>query len=304
MPPLEQIRHQLLANIHLGLLPPGSRLPAVRELATSAGLNLKTAFRIYRGLAGEGLVEIRPQRGVFVKYSGSAGKRTHRASVQSFLDRVVREGQRHNLAPVRVAQMLASRQGVPDGFTVRAALLECNDEQTGVFSAELRRRLGIVVVPVRTDAPTRQRERGLRQADVFITTYYHRDEVSHWAGQHHKEAFFIRLNPEFHRMLLRYGRRGLFPLIMSDVSYEPRFRRVMSRLMPASVLERLELVNYRRTDRVRALLQQVRHAYVSPLVYDEVSAIAPKSVELITLPEMISRESIQHLRRELLLTKS
>ena len=300
LPPLEQVRHQLLAYMHLGLLPAGSRLPAVRDLAQGMDINLKTAFRIYRSLAGDGLVEIVPQKGVFVKSSERASGRAYRAGIESFVERILREAKRYNLAPARISQLLASRSGGSSQAPVRCAFLECNREQTGVFSAELRRRLGLEVAPVLTTGPRTARERDLRQADVFITTYYHRDQVSMWSARHHKEVFCIRLNPEFIRMLGRNGRKGLFPMIMSaDVGYEPRFRRVMSRLLPAKVLERIELVQYQDVPRVNELLKRARRAYVSPLVFDEVRRHTPPEVELITLREMISRQSIDELRRNL-----
>ena len=298
--PLEQVRHQLLAYIHLGLLPAGSRLPAVRNLATGMDINLKTAFRIYRSLADDGLVEIWPQRGVFVKSTERAGERSYRAGIENFLERILQESKRYNLAPARLSQLLAARSGVPAPAPPRCAFLECNREQTGVFSAELRRRLGLEVAPVLTTGSRAVRERALRQADVFITTFYHREEVSLWSARHHKEVFCIRLNPEFIRMLARNARRGLFPMIMSgDVGYEPRFRRVMSRLLPAKVLERIELVQYKDRARVKELLGRASRAYVSPLVFDEVRRRTPPNIELLTLREMISRQSIDELRRNL-----
>ena len=300
LPPLEQVRHQVLAYMHLGLLPAGSRLPAVRDLAAGMEVNLKTAFRIYRSLADDGLVEIWPQRGVFVRSSGRAGARSYRAGIANFLERMLQEAKRYNLAPARLAQLLAARNGTEARFPIRCAFLECNREQTGVFTAELRRRLDLEVIPVLTTAPRAARERALRQADVFITTYYHREEVSLWSARLHKEVFCIRLNPEFIRMLARNGRRGLFPMIMSsDVGYEPSFRRVMSRLLPAKALEHIELAPYNDRRRVEQLLRGARRAYVSPLVYDEVRRHTPPTVELLTLREMISRQSIDELRRNL-----
>ena len=300
LPALEQVRHQLLAYIHLGLLPAGSRLPAVRDLATGMGVNLKTAFRIYRSLADDGLVEIFPQQGVFVKFTERAGERSYRAGIASFVERIAQEAKRYNLAPSRVSQLLAARSGQPAPVALRCAFLECNREQTGVFSAELRRRLGLDVAPVLTTAARATRERALRQADVFITTFYHREEVSLWAARHHKEVFCIRLNPEFIRMLARYGSRGPFPMIMSaDVDYEPAFRRVMSRLLPAKALEHIEMAQYTDRGRVKELLRGAARAYVSPLVYDEVRRRTPARIRLLTVREMISRQSIAELRRNL-----
>ncbi len=299
VPALEQVRHQLLAYIHLGLLPAGSRRPAVRELAAGMRVNLKTAFRIYRSLADDGLVEIWPQKGVFVKSTERAGERSYRAGVDNFLARMLQEAKRYNLSPARVSQLLAARSGAPAPTPVRCAFLECNREQTGVFSAELRRRLGLDVVPVLTTAPRSTRERALRRADVFLTTFYHREEVSLWAARHHKEVFCIRLNPEFIRMLARNGRRGPFPMITTDVGYEPRFRRVMTRLLPARALDHIELVQYDDRAKLKELWTRASRAYVSPLVYDEVRRHTPPRVQLLTLREMISRQSIAELRRNL-----
>ncbi len=101
-------------------------------------------------------------------------------------------------------------------------------------------------------------------------------------------------------MLARNGRRGLFPMITSGgVDYEPRFRRVMARLLPAKALENIELAQYTDRARVKELLGRAARAYVSPLVYDEVRRRAPRGVELLTLREMISRQSIAELRRNL-----
>ena len=85
----EQIRDQLVQHVHLGVLSLGARLPSVRELAAQTGLNLKTAFRIYRSLAREDLVDIRPQNGVFVKVGAGAAQRSYQNGLGVFLRREI-----------------------------------------------------------------------------------------------------------------------------------------------------------------------------------------------------------------------
>ena len=299
--PHAQIREQLVRYAHLGLLTHGARLPSVRELAAQAGVNLKTAFRIYRSLAREELVEIRPQYGVFVKFSARAARDSYQRGLGSFLRRMLREGKQHNLSPRRLTQLLAAEAGITRKQGIRCAVLECNREQTHLFSEELRQELGVDAFPVSTNVSPRRRDRALRQADVLITTDFHWKEATRWAAEHHKEVYRIRLNPAFHRMLVRNARRGLFPMILTDVSFEPRFRRALAATAPPAVLDRLVFVHYRDGARLRQILRQAHRAYVSPLCYQEAARRVPAGVRLITLEKMISQESLRTLRRSLLL---
>lgn len=58
-PPYEQLRRQLTDLIHAGVLPPGERLPPLRQLAGDLGLAVGTVARTYRELESAGLVRSR-----------------------------------------------------------------------------------------------------------------------------------------------------------------------------------------------------------------------------------------------------
>jgi DNA-binding transcriptional regulator YhcF (GntR family) len=58
-PPYEQLRRQLTELIHFGVLPPGERLPPLRQLAADLGLAVGTVARSYRELEQAGLVTSR-----------------------------------------------------------------------------------------------------------------------------------------------------------------------------------------------------------------------------------------------------
>ena len=74
----EQIADQLRDRIETGYLPPGTRLPATRELARVAGVGRNTVTAAYETLLIEGLVESEVGRGTFV--SQNDGRREHRLS--------------------------------------------------------------------------------------------------------------------------------------------------------------------------------------------------------------------------------
>ena len=65
-PLFDQLRSQIIEAVRAGTLPPGSRLPTVRELAGELGLAVNTVARAYRELETAGIVETRGRFGTFV----------------------------------------------------------------------------------------------------------------------------------------------------------------------------------------------------------------------------------------------
>lgn len=65
-PLFDQLRSQLIEGIRDGRLPPGTRLPTVRELAGQLGLAVNTVARAYRELETAGILETRGRFGSFV----------------------------------------------------------------------------------------------------------------------------------------------------------------------------------------------------------------------------------------------
>jgi DNA-binding transcriptional regulator YhcF (GntR family) len=65
-PLFDQLRGQVIDGIRAGRLPPGTRLPTVRELAGQLGMAVNTVARAYRELESAGILETRGRFGTFV----------------------------------------------------------------------------------------------------------------------------------------------------------------------------------------------------------------------------------------------
>lgn len=66
VPPYEQVRHQIADLIRHGLLPAGTKLPPVRQLAADLGVANGTVARAYQELDAAGLVITRRAAGTRV----------------------------------------------------------------------------------------------------------------------------------------------------------------------------------------------------------------------------------------------
>ena len=90
VPPYEQVRTQLAAQIADSRLVTGTRLPTVRGLADQLGLAANTVARAYRELEAAGLVETRGRGGTVVSAAGDQGRALLRAEAERYA-RVTRE---------------------------------------------------------------------------------------------------------------------------------------------------------------------------------------------------------------------
>lgn len=84
VPPFEQVRSQLAAQVTSGDLVAGTRLPTVRQLADDLGLAVNTVARAYRELEAAGLVETRGRGGTVVTAAGDRARERLQAAAQRY----------------------------------------------------------------------------------------------------------------------------------------------------------------------------------------------------------------------------
>jgi GntR family transcriptional regulator len=97
----KQLADALRAEIEAGAYPPGSKIPSYRQLRDIHHVALNTVQAAIRMLAAEGLVEIRPAQGAYVRdpqEGSSPTLRTELADLQTVLRR-----SRHDLATAEKA---------------------------------------------------------------------------------------------------------------------------------------------------------------------------------------------------------
>lgn len=91
-PPFEQLRMQLLRQVHAGELVPGAKLPTVRRLAQDLALAPNTVARTYRELEAAGVLETRGRNGTFIRASSDAAEHDAQVAAKAFADRIVQLG--------------------------------------------------------------------------------------------------------------------------------------------------------------------------------------------------------------------
>lgn len=105
VPPFEQLRGQLAAQIHEGEVRREDRLPTVRRMAHDLGISPNTVARAYRELEEAGLVDTRGRNGTVV-----IGPRMHPTnSLEQAADTFVAEVLALNADPDQAIRLVEQR---------------------------------------------------------------------------------------------------------------------------------------------------------------------------------------------------
>lgn len=104
-PIYEQVKDGFCQLILSGALPPGERLPSVRELAASLTINPNTIQRAYRTLEQEGYIVSVPGKGSFV-CDGDQAAQARRQELLNRFQKLVEEMEQVGIPRSRMMEML------------------------------------------------------------------------------------------------------------------------------------------------------------------------------------------------------
>ncbi len=172
-PVYRQIVEQIRFAIEGGVLRQGERLPPVRQVADSLGVNRNTVAKAYATLREQGLIAT----------NGASGTTITAPPVVRgpSLAEAVHEALRKGLSPEEIRDAAYALAQGRSG----AVFVECNVERATAFAEELSQRLGADVRP-RLITELDEGAEGL-----LVTTFFHLAEVRRWAQQAQRDVDIV-----------------------------------------------------------------------------------------------------------------
>jgi DNA-binding transcriptional regulator YhcF (GntR family) len=284
----------------MGRLRAGDRLPSVRQLAQRNDINLKTAFVIYQRLQAEGYVNIKPGAGAFVsEVEQSDLEQAYCLSLFRLIKTHISEAARLKIGPGEYVALVEGFVGKRRQVSVRLAVVECNEEQVGLFAHEISGRLGMTVHPVlldRLETPDRRTSGVLSRVDYIATTHFHYKQVRSLTAKYQKRLLQLRLNPSFVPSIVDAARQGTVLMIVSNADYFPAFRQSLLQIgTPHALVERITAVSDRDLALVRSLARRTRTVYVSPICDSRVRELFPPRIRELSFDTTLSAETLEAL---------
>lgn len=301
----EQAFLQLVTALHMGKVGAGDRLPSVRQMALRNNINHKTAFSIYQRLQLEGYITLRRGSGAYVSDFDHADlEQAYCLSLFKLIKSNFAEADRLRISPRDFTKLAQSYLNKSQLKSVKVAVIECNEEQIGVFASEMTNRLGVIVHPLllsQLDNPTRSTHRILSRAELFTTTHFHFKQVKSLLEGYHKKLLQLRLDPNFVPSILNAARQGSLLMIVSNVNYFHAFSQSLLNVGTSqSVVDQISAVDDKDLNQVRSRALRSDIVYVSPICDSRVRQFLPSHFNELRIERTLSNESLEMLEAFLL----
>ena len=224
----ETLRQRIQAGLHLGTLALGDRLPSIRTVTAELHAGSRLVLAAYRQLATEGLVRLQARSGIFIEAD------SHRddellPEVPTWVIELFLRGLTRGIPPTELRRQARL---CLDSARVRAACLECNDDQLYALRGQLHDDYGFDVCGI--DLNVLERGTPLPpctgKADLLVTTRFHAAEARRLGRRLHRPVIVVALDT----VLVTEVRRLLAQGAVWWVCTDPRFAAKLPRLFPGA----------------------------------------------------------------------
>lgn len=230
----DALRQRFLTASHLGLLEPGGKLPSVRELAAEFDVDRRVVTAAYHLLEREGLVQLRQRSGIYFAPPHGTGATSPNADwVVDVLLQGSARGVPAPALPERFRRYL-------DTLRLRAACIECNDDQVGALCDELRADYGFETSGVDIDSLLAAGTLpDVHRADLLVTTPFHAGEVKEVAERLGKPWVAVSFRADVFAAVASLLSAGPVYFVVTDPRFATKLRKIFVTLPSASNLHLL-----------------------------------------------------------------
>lgn len=219
------LRRRIVADLHLGRLKPGARLPSLRTVARELNVSIRAAARAYANLERDGLVTVRGRSGIYL-VAPFAVEIPLDEPLKWYAD-MLGDAWSRRLPLSDVMRLLHDLVRQPK----RAVCIESTEDHMVAFCAELEEDFSLQTTAV-TLTPAGPRLNGqpasldetLAGADFVVTTAFHAADIYDAAEALHKPVVLVSVNDNLVRAFEAYLARGPVCVVGSDPVFVERFR--------------------------------------------------------------------------------
>jgi hypothetical protein len=161
-------------------------------MAREMGVDYRMVVAALRGLEREGLLAIRPRGGI---YAGRPAPPPRSSGLAGFGDRLVDLVLDELAIGLPIAAVTERLRHCLDTMGLRAACIECNDDQLDFLCQELQVGFGLHSATVEVGKLHGEPPLAVRQADLLVSTTFHASDVRRCAAKFDKPCVIVTLDP-------------------------------------------------------------------------------------------------------------
>src|SRR5688572_14168619 len=215
------LKRRIVADLHLGRLKPGGRLPSLRMIARELNVSIRAAARAYANLEREGLVTVRGRSGIYLVAPFAV------EIPLSWCADMLRDAWSRRIALTQLNNTLQDLVEHP----LRAACVESTEDHMVAFCAELDEDFAIETTAVKLiegGAIVNDKVVSLYDAlaavDFVVTTAFHAADIYEVADRLKKPVVVVSVNDALLSTFESQLQAGAVTIIADDPAFVQRFR--------------------------------------------------------------------------------
>lgn len=188
--------------IRSGTLKVGTKMPTERELSEKLKISRNTISSAYKELEQEGVLKSYQGRGTFVDEEAQPWKAKNvKDKIIKFVDLGLEEALETGMSAEEFLEIVSQRvnEKIEMMSKIVAVYVECNIEQSRMFSKQLSQSTNMSVIPLTISdlkAMDKDTKEAIEKSQVIIATFNHVNEVNELISGFNKEVLGVAINAD------------------------------------------------------------------------------------------------------------
>jgi DNA-binding transcriptional regulator YhcF (GntR family) len=306
MPLYLQVKKQIMDQIKNGSLKVGSKMATERELSEKLKVSRNTISVAYNELEQEGVLKSYQGRGTFVAEEARPWKaKSMEEKIIKFVDLGLEEALETGMNEEEFLELVTKRvkEKMELMSKITAVYVECNIEQSRMFSKELSRSTNMNVIPLtvndlkKMDDSTRET---VEKSQVVIATFNHVNEVIESIQGFNKEVLGVAINADLETIvkIARYPQETKFVFICISDEFMFKIRAALEKAGLGNI--DIRYTNSLDKQELRKYIDEVDIIIVSPGRYKDVKDLNKDNKDVIEFIYSLDEGSVKALKPRIL----
>lgn len=301
-----QVKKQIMDLIKNGTLKVGNKMPTERELSENLKVSRNTISAAYNELEQEGVLKSYQGRGTFVAEEANPWKAQNiKEKIIKFVDLGLEEAIETGMDVDEfldiVAQRVKEKKEIMSKIT--ALYVECNIEQSRMFSKQLTESTNMNVIPFTLNDImdiNEEKKNIIEKCQVIIATFNHVNEVARLTKPFKKEVIGVAINVDLQTIvkIARYPEETKFGFVCMSQEFMFKARGALEKAGLGNI--NIQYTNATDKDELKKTTNSSDVIIVSPGRYNDVKEIVGEEKEVLRFIYSLDDSSIKALKSKII----
>jgi DNA-binding transcriptional regulator YhcF (GntR family) len=300
-----QVKKQIMDLIRNGSLKVGTKMPTERELSEKLKMSRNTISSAYKELEQDGVLKSYQGRGTFVAEEVHPWQAKNvKDKIIKFVDLGLEEALETGMDAEEFLEIVSQRvkEKVEMMSKIVAVYVECNIEQSKMFSKQLSQSTNMNVIPLTlSDLKTMDEntKNTIEKSQVIIATFNHVNEVSEITSSFNKDVLGIAINADLGTIvkIARYPQETRFGFICISQEFMFKIRGALEKAGLGNI--DIEYSNTIDESEIRKIVDRSDVIIVSPGRYKDVVKHMGAGKEIIQFLYSLDDGSVKALKSKI-----